>query len=196
MSPFLAGTYRGSLRTRWLRHGVRASRPPAAQVRAQSARSARPRPRHPRPARPRQRRRCGHGPHAAKQPKRAWCTLPPASSGSRSSPRPGHLSLAAAPARPADSASAGRAFLPVVQRKATLIEIQDRLLDGSGRMELAEASVSYPRRPPAARRRQTSDGCRCLPVPGGHACQIRPDPAATTPPRRSKGPTAFWRSGL
>jgi hypothetical protein len=29
---------------------------------------------------------------------------------------------------------------------------------------------------------------RCLSVPGGHACQMRPDPAATTLPRRSKRP--------
>ena len=28
--------------------------------------------------------------------------------------------------------------------------------------------------------------CRCLSIPGGHACQMRPNPAATTLPQRSK----------
>jgi hypothetical protein len=42
----------------------------------------------------------------------------------------------------------------------------------------------------------TADGCRCLPIPGGHARQMRLDPAAAMLPRRSKGLTASWRSGL
>jgi hypothetical protein len=42
----------------------------------------------------------------------------------------------------------------------------------------------------------TPHGCRCLPIPGGDACQLRPDPANEPPTDDQKARPPSWRSGL
>jgi len=62
-------------------------------------------------------------------------------------------------------------------------------------LQHAHNGAGMPHRRTPQRRAGPGQQCRRLPVPGGYARQMRPDPAATALPRRSKGLTASWRSG-
>jgi hypothetical protein len=100
---------------------------------------------------PGQRRCCGHGPYAVRQPRRAWCTLPRRPVLDRD--RRHSQGIQAWRQRPQGRLTAlarGGPSSPVAQRKATLLEIPDR---AAGRIR-----PHGTRRSPRSRARAGRDG--------------------------------------